>query len=112
MSLLSESTEQTLIRRFLPGVNGVVHVASVLTFSTSWKEVVEPSVNGALSLVRAAAKEPSVRRFALTSSSVSHGFPSTTQAQHWTADTWHDVVDEAKKEESPWATLRGIQGAR
>ena len=75
----------------------MAHVASVLTFADSWKDVVEPSVRGAVSLVEAASKQPSIRRFALTSSSVSLGFCSLTKPQHWTTDTWHDIVDEAKK---------------
>lgn len=53
----------------IAGVSGIVHLASVLTFGTDPKEVVEPSVQGVLNVFKSALKEPSVKSFVYTSSS-------------------------------------------
>lgn len=87
----------------IQGVKGVAHVASVLTFSDKWDEVVEPSVQGVRAALEAAASEPSVRRFVLTSSSCAMGMPDADKAQTWTKETWNDAsIAGAKESPNGW----------
>lgn len=51
------------------GVGGIVHLASVVKFSTDPEELVGPSVKGAMNIFESAKKEPRVKSFVLTSSS-------------------------------------------
>jgi len=55
------------------GVDGVAHVASNVSFSPKFDEVVGDAVQGTLNALRAAHKTPSVKRFVLTSSIVAVG---------------------------------------
>lgn len=50
------------------GVDGIVHMASVLTFSNKVDEVIPPSVKGALNILTSATKEPKIKSLVLTSS--------------------------------------------
>jgi nucleoside-diphosphate-sugar epimerase len=50
-------------------IAGVVHVASNTNFSPKPDEVVPVAIKGAVEAIKAAAKQPSVKRFVLTSSS-------------------------------------------
>lgn len=57
----------------IKGTDGVAHVASNVSFSPKFDEVVGDAVQGTLNALRAAAKTPSVKRFVLTSSIVAVG---------------------------------------
>lgn len=51
------------------GVHGIIHVASVLSFSSNPDEVIPPTIAGVTSLLHSAFKEASVKSFVYTSSS-------------------------------------------
>ncbi|KAJ7663854.1 NAD-P-binding protein [Mycena polygramma] len=57
------------------GVDGVVHLATIATFSDKVDEVVPPTVKGALEVLKSAAKEPRVRSVVYTSSSAAVYLP-------------------------------------
>lgn len=59
----------------MKGVNAVIHVASDTSFGTDPSQVVKPTVDGVLSILQSAAKESSVTRFVLTSSSTAALLP-------------------------------------
>ncbi|KAJ4414020.1 hypothetical protein N0V82_008190 [Gnomoniopsis sp. IMI 355080] len=80
------------------GVDSVIHVASDTSFSEDADKVISSVVQGTENFLRAAAKEPKVKRFTLTSSSTAallakpgvDGIVATT-------DTWDDeAVDHAR----------------
>ncbi|KAF4544811.1 Aldehyde reductase [Lasiodiplodia theobromae] len=52
------------------GVSGVAHVAAVMTMDADVETVMNTTVTGTLNALKSAAKEPSVKRVVLTSSSV------------------------------------------
>lgn len=80
------------------GVDSIIHVASDTTFSEDADHVIGTVVAGTENFLRAAAKEPKVKRFTLTSSSSAamlskpgvEGIVATT-------DTWNDEAVEAAK---------------
>ncbi|GAA6062880.1 hypothetical protein JCM10212_002102 [Sporobolomyces blumeae] len=79
----------------IKGVAGVAHVASNVSFSPKYDEVVRDAVEGTLEALRAAHKTPSVKRFVLTSSIVAVGQPGPDA--HYAADHFHyDAIKAAK----------------
>jgi nucleoside-diphosphate-sugar epimerase len=80
------------------GVDSIIHVASDTSFSEDADKVVGTTVAGTENFLWAAAKEPRVKRFTLTSSSTAvmlkkpavEGIVATT-------DTWNDEAVEAAK---------------
>lgn len=76
------------------GVSGIVHLASVVTFSEDPDEVIPPSVKGTLNILKAATKEPNVKSLVITSSSTAAISPVPNEKIVITADTWNDKVIE------------------
>ncbi|KAJ6513733.1 NAD-P-binding protein [Mycena vitilis] len=76
------------------GVSGIVHLASVLTFSDKVDEVVPPTVKGTLEVLKAAAKEPRVKSVVLTSSSTACLLPVVGKKIVVTEDTWNETAME------------------
>lgn len=85
------------------GVSGIVHLASVLTFSTNPEEVVGPSVKGTLNVFESALKEPSVKSFVYTSSSTACLLPIANKKIKITKDTFNDAAVEAAYKPNPTA---------
>lgn len=80
------------------GVSGVAHVASVLTFDSDPEKVIPPVVAGTLNAAKAAAKDPSVKRFVLTSSAVAATFVNVEKETVVDENSWDEwAVDESKK---------------
>jgi nucleoside-diphosphate-sugar epimerase len=74
----------------LAGTSAVVHVASVLSFSSVPEEVINPVLAGTLTALRSAAKTPSVKRFVLTSSSSAALFPKPDVKVFLDETTWNE----------------------
>lgn len=84
----------------IQGVEGVVHVASDMTFSSNPDEVIPPVLKAYNTLLEAAHSQKSVRRFVLTSSSIAVGSPNVggKTTQHFDASKWNDAsVEEMKR---------------
>ncbi|KAF2167809.1 hypothetical protein M409DRAFT_53773 [Zasmidium cellare ATCC 36951] len=78
------------------GCDAVIHVASDTTFGTDPNVVVKPTVAGVLSIVRSAAKTPSVKRFVLTSSSTAVTLPKPGKEFSVGVDDWdQEAIDIA-----------------
>jgi nucleoside-diphosphate-sugar epimerase len=78
------------------GCSGVVHVASVTAFEIDPHKIVTPSIAFLKNALAAAAKEKSVKRFVLTSSSAAVSQNQMKEAYDLTADMWADwAVQEA-----------------
>lgn len=89
-------SRQSRISDGTAGVSAVVHTATNFTFSPNPHEVVPSTIKGTMNALTAAAKEPSVKRFVLTSSSASALIPKPNDPVVVTADTWNDeAVDFA-----------------
>ncbi|ORY53991.1 aldehyde reductase 2 [Leucosporidium creatinivorum] len=77
----------------LKGVSGVAHIASVVNFGIKREDVVIPTVNMTLNVLKSAAKFPEVKRVVLTSSSAAAliaqpGVPGITADE----TTWNETA--------------------
>lgn len=79
------------------GVDSIIHVASDTSFSDDADKVIGTTVAGTENFLRAAAKEPRVKRFTLTSSSTAVMLPKPGVEGVATTDTWNDEAVEAAK---------------
>ncbi|KAH6649402.1 hypothetical protein F5144DRAFT_521739 [Chaetomium tenue] len=79
----------------LDGISGIVHAASDMTMDPDPNKVITPMVAGTLGLLNAAAEQPSVKRFVLTSSCAAAATAKRGVAQTIDTNTWND---EASRE--------------
>lgn len=85
------------------GVDGICHLASILTFSDKVEEVIPPTVKGTLNILTSASKEPSVKSVVYCSSSTAALMPEPGKKIKVTKDTWDDAaVKEANANPSPF----------
>ncbi|KAK0886970.1 hypothetical protein LTR02_017661 [Friedmanniomyces endolithicus] len=77
------------------GVSGIVHLASVVTFSDKFDEVVPPTVKGALNVLTSASKESGVKSVVYTSSSTAALTPVPNKKIVITADSWNEAAVNA-----------------
>jgi nucleoside-diphosphate-sugar epimerase len=72
----------------------VAHIASVLSFSPVPSEVIDPTVNGTISILKSAAAQPTVKNFVLTSSSYAAVWPNPNVECDIGEDVWNDASVE------------------
>ncbi|KAK0944929.1 hypothetical protein LTR29_003520 [Friedmanniomyces endolithicus] len=75
-------------------VSGIVHLATIATFSDKYEEVVPPTIKGALNILESARKEPGVKSLVYTSSSSAALLPQADTRVVVTAETWNDTAVE------------------
>lgn len=85
------------------GVDGVMHVATIQTFDPNPDNVIPPVVGSVTSLLKAASREPTVKRFVYTSSSVASFMPNpfTDEASFVGRDSWNDMALAAVQAPQP-----------
>ncbi|KAL2194438.1 hypothetical protein P885DRAFT_42573 [Corynascus similis CBS 632.67] len=91
----------------LEGVSGIVHAASDMSMNPDPNKVITPTVDGVRNMLEASARQPSVKRFVLTSScasAASAGAPPQTV----NVDTWNDGVSQAAWAPPPYQAERGF----
>ncbi|KAK0634258.1 aldehyde reductase [Bombardia bombarda] len=89
------------------GVSAFVHTATEVSFSPNPHVVVPAAVAGTTNALLAAAKEPSVKRFVLTSSSSSALIPKPNEYRKVTVDTWNDEAVAYAYRDPPYEAERG-----
>lgn len=90
-------------------VSAVVHVASVVSFDPDPAKVIPTAVDGAVNVLKAANKEPSVKRYVLTSSSAAASMPDSDQEKLVTRDSWNEDSIQASKAEPPYPPNQGMR---
>jgi nucleoside-diphosphate-sugar epimerase len=84
------------------GVSGIVHLASVVTFSSDPEAVIPPTVKGVLNILNATSAEPKVRSLVYTSSSTAALSPVANKKIIVTKDTWNEaVLEKVRSSASP-----------
>lgn len=90
------------------GVAAVAHVATIVSLDPNPHNVVPQTVEGAVSLLRAAKLEPSIRRVVYTTSSGTSSMPVAGVKVHVGRDTWNDAVVEAAWAPPPYDPSRAL----
>ncbi|KAK3116246.1 hypothetical protein LTR53_003617 [Teratosphaeriaceae sp. CCFEE 6253] len=88
------------------GCAGIIHVASVMSYSPDPDIVIAPSIAGAINALEAAAKEPGVKRFVYCSASaagVSQGNGSRNEVTH---ESWNMASFKSAWESGPFEADR------
>ncbi|KAH1346456.1 hypothetical protein KXV68_008780 [Aspergillus fumigatus] len=88
------------------GVDGIAHVASDLSFGSDPNKVIAPMLEALRHILTSAAKEPSVKRFVLTSSAIAALTPQPEQAIHVDTNTWNDSSIERAWRPAPYEPER------
>ena len=86
----------------LVGVSAIIHVATDFPSNPNPHEAVPRTVGGVVNALEAAAKEPSVKRFVLTSSSTAALIPKPDNPKTVTAETWNDEAIKSAYRPPPY----------
>ncbi|KXH47052.1 hypothetical protein CNYM01_04648 [Colletotrichum nymphaeae SA-01] len=74
----------------IKGISAIAHIASILSFSESPQDIIPPVVNSMVSILEAAAREPSVKSIVYTSSIAAAVDLSPEVTAHAGPDAWND----------------------
>ncbi|KAF7175191.1 hypothetical protein CNMCM7691_006595 [Aspergillus felis] len=88
------------------GVSAVVHTATIFSLDPNPHNVIPGTISGTVNALEAAAQEPSVKRFVLTSSSTAALIPKPNNAVKVTTDTWNDEAVELAYRDPPYEPER------
>lgn len=104
---VSDMEEPGAFDQAVKGAAAVVNTATNYTMNPNPHEVVPGTIRGTINALEAAAKEPGVRRFVLTSSSASALIPKPNNPVRVTVDTWNDETVEFAYRDPPYEPERG-----
>lgn len=107
VSLVPDMAADHAFESAVRGVAAIAHVASIVTFDPDPNKVIPPTVRGAISILEAALREPSVREFVYTSSIVAAAIPAPGVTTHVTRDTWNDTAVQMAWTPPPYEENRG-----
>jgi nucleoside-diphosphate-sugar epimerase len=88
------------------GASGFVHVATPVMVEQDPNKGVPIVVNGALNVLRAAAREPTIKRVVMTSSSTAAADPNPNVEFTIDSDTWNDAILEAAWAPPPYEGVK------
>ncbi|KAF1347002.1 hypothetical protein BDV97DRAFT_358302 [Delphinella strobiligena] len=98
--IIPDLSKQDALTDALKGCSGIAHVASDLSFSPKAEDVIPGVVANVNNVLKSAAKESSIKRFILTSSSAASVFPIPEKKFQITKDSWNEhSVEQAWKKE-------------
>lgn len=89
------------------GASAIMHIATPFSFSPNPREVIPPAVEALMSLLRAASREPSVKRFVYTSSIGAAYSPKGNIPVTLTKNSWNDAALKAAWAPPPYEAQRG-----
>ncbi|GFF38211.1 aldehyde reductase 2 [Aspergillus udagawae] len=90
------------------GVSAVVHTATIFSLDPNPHNVIPGTISGTVNALEAAAQEPSVKRFVLTSSSCAALIPKPNNPVKVTTDTWNDEAVELAYRDPPYEPERAL----
>ncbi|KPM41009.1 hypothetical protein AK830_g5538 [Neonectria ditissima] len=90
------------------GVSAIAHIATITSFDPNPNNVVPQTVAGMASILRAAAKEQSVKEIVFTSSIMAATLPISGNDTRVDRHTWNDVAIEAAWAPPPYDPSRAM----
>ncbi|KAK3716885.1 hypothetical protein LTR37_006235 [Vermiconidia calcicola] len=107
-AVVSGFEQEGIFDDVVKGCDAIIHVATATSFDPDPHNVVGPTVAGVESILRSAAKTPSVKRFVLTSSSVAALLPQPGNELTVGVDDWNDEVYEQAWAPPPYTPDRAF----
>ncbi|KEY63880.1 hypothetical protein S7711_10128 [Stachybotrys chartarum IBT 7711] len=107
LALVPDMTVPGAFSDAMKDVAAVAHVATI-GLDPDPTKVIPPTVAAATSILRAAAAEPSVRRFVFTSSVVAAAMLAPGDATHVTKESWNEAVLDLAWATPPYGPDRAI----
>ncbi len=97
------STTESAFDAAVKGVQGIIHPATILTFDPNPNNVIPPTVSAVANILKAAAREPTVKRFIYTSSAVASFMPNPSSSEIISVgrDSWNDASVVIAREAQP-----------
>ncbi|KAL7935659.1 hypothetical protein V8C35DRAFT_321262 [Trichoderma chlorosporum] len=92
----------------IKGVAAIAHIATVSSLDPDPNSVIPQTVAGTVSLLRAAAAEPTVKRVVFTSSAGAAVMPLNGAAGHIGRDSWNDMAVQAAWAPPPYDATHGM----
>lgn len=109
MTLRTSSPQHNFLTGSIsPGVAGISHMASDLSFSPDPNVVIPPTIASTVGILKSAAKEPSVKRVVYTSSSTAQAFPTPNTVFEITSDTWNEPASKLAWAPAPYTSDRAL----
>lgn len=109
MTLRTSSPQHNFLTGSIsPGVAGISHMASDLSFSPDPNVVIPPTIASTVGILKSAAKEPSVKRVVYTSSSTAQAFPTPNTAFEITPETWNEAASKLAWAPAPYTPDRAL----
>ena len=90
----------------LKDCDGVAHVASDLSFDPDPNQIITPMLDGVRNILQSAAREPSIKRFVITSSSIAALTPQPGKEIEINSTTWNDSSIEQAWRPPPYEQER------
>ena len=90
------------------GVSAIAHIATIATFDPNPNNVVPPTVAGVTSILKAAAKEESVREIVFTSSIMAAILPLAGDDTRVDRNTWNEAAVQAAWAPPPYEPSRSM----
>ena len=101
--VVTDLTDEHGFDKAIEGCDGVIHLASVVTFSPDPNEVVPQTVAGATNVLKSAMKAGTVKRVVYTSSSVAATLPILDKKFAIGKETWNqDSIDKVAAMKEPY----------
>jgi nucleoside-diphosphate-sugar epimerase len=96
----------------IAGTAGVLHIATITSMNPNPEETIPPVITASVNALKTAMKEPSVKRFVYTSSSMAAYTPKLNTPMNITTETWNDeAVQIAWKKPYPPTNGYMVYGA-
>ncbi|OAQ64093.1 aldehyde reductase protein [Pochonia chlamydosporia 170] len=92
----------------LEDISGVVHAASDMTFDSDPNKVIPPMILATVTLAKAAAKRPNIKRFVFTSSCAAAASPVPGVWRWIGKDSWNDEAIAQAWAPPPYSPERGF----
>ncbi|KAI9058007.1 NAD-P-binding protein [Trametes sanguinea] len=107
-AVVSDMAKEGAFDEALRGINAIVHTASPVNFAAEDpSEVIDPAVNGTLSLLRSAAAAPAIKRVVMLSSGGAVIARDSPEPRVYDETCWNDAdvreVEEKGKDAHPFA---------
>lgn len=95
-AIIKDFQQEGILDDVVKGVDAIIHVASDTSFDSDPNKVITGTVENILSVLRSAAKSPSVKRLVLTSSSTAVYTKPFSKPVVFTANDWNaEAIEQA-----------------